>query len=1372
MNKKERLWGKALMKRIGSLLLILAMVLTTLPFTPKYEVKAAGTGTTLYLRPNENWKKDNARFALYYFNDSGNGWASMSDSDGDGIYEGVVQEGYSNVIFCRMNPSATDNNWNNKWNKTADLMIQADGKNCYIVADGAWDGEIGSWSTFTPNPDPGDPGAPEDETIISPVIKADKSVTFYYKNTSATSVEVRADFNGWSGGDGYQMTKDDATGVWSWSCPVSDLSCGIHQYKFFVNGNEWIADPCNSLKVGSDNNSAFTVSNPSAVDKNEITVNIYYTRADGQYTVPNVDGDDTGVWNASVSVNNASGTRKDFEEYTEDGARLTLTVNGRETRSLKIKTRLSTASSEWMQQEEEQTVDLLDIVSGTVNVYLNSEGTNGNGGNVSKSLTFGNDIVACNKITEVQYNYDKATVSVKTLKPLRDPETGLKLVGAENSEITTKEVAENSGSYVLTLNESLDLKDLSDTKVQLTEDTKHYGYSISINCDNMYASDKFEAEYTYTGDDLGATYRKESTTFKVWAPTAKKVEVQLYATGSDDEKGAKTLGTYSMTGGSKNDKGVWTVTVPKDLNKIYYTYKVTVNGETIEAVDPYARTTGVNGKRGMVIDLNSTNPESGWNEIEDQPESYTDATIYELHVRDFSIDDSSGVKDKWQGKFMALTEEGTTVNGEKGNPSTGLDYMKEMGFTHLHLLPIYDYGSVDETKCDTFNWGYDPVNYNTPEGSYSTDPYNGEVRVKEMKEMVDTLHKNNIGVIMDVVYNHVYNADEFSFNQIVPGYFSRVNSNASGCGNDTASERAMVRKFIVDSVVYWAKEYHLDGFRFDLVGLLDTETVNEIVNTVHKEVREDIIFYGEGWDMDGTNKEPGTEMAKQGNASKTPGFAYFSDSMRNLLGGNNGKSVGFVSGANYYNMETDLVNNFMGKPWWTNNPSQVVQYASCHDNYTLIDKLVKSTGASGVTPDIIKMNNLAASIYMTSQGIPFIHAGEEMLREKIEADGSRCENSYNASDAVNSIKWDKLLNEPNAKNSEYYQGLIAFRKAHPALSLSTSAGVGSKVVEINTENRLVSFRIDGGVNQSVGEDGLENEAESIFLIFNANNDAKTVDLPEGSWRVYINATNAGTTPLSDAISGTVEVPAISAMVLVKDAYCSLQSLIASVESNFEQNIYQHNYTTATVKNLEDALADAKKFTDQDSEKALKDAYDALKKAVVGMKIMAYTVTLNADPVEGGTLSGEGAFASDEETTIKAEVAAGYKFVGWYDAEEKMVSENASYTVSVDTVGIGAHVYTAKFEQVSTDDNDDSNNGDNNNNNNNGGNDGGNKPEENITPDENVNANTTTNTQKTDKTVRTGDQNNGILWMALLIMSIVVVVGAVVIRRKRQRGSLN
>lgn len=268
----------------------------------------------------------------------------MSDLDSDGIYEGEVPEGYSNIIFCRMNPSATDNNWSNKWNQTADLTVPTNGDNCYAIAEGTWDKGGGTWSKITSNP--GGSGSegddPATDITTSPVINADNSVTFYYKNTSATSVEVRADFNGWSGGDGYQMTKDDATGVWS--CKVSGRSCGIHQYKFFVNGNEWITDPCNSLMA--DGNSAFTVSNPRAVDENKITVNIYYTRADGQYTVPNVDGDDTGVWNASVSVNNASATRKDFEEYTDDGAKLTMTVNGRETRSLKIKTRLSTASRE------------------------------------------------------------------------------------------------------------------------------------------------------------------------------------------------------------------------------------------------------------------------------------------------------------------------------------------------------------------------------------------------------------------------------------------------------------------------------------------------------------------------------------------------------------------------------------------------------------------------------------------------------------------------------------------------------------------------------------------------------------------------------------------------------------------------------------------------------------------------------------------------------------------------------------------------------------------------------------------------------------------------------------------------------------------
>ena len=301
--------------------------------------------------------------------------------------------------------------------------------------------------------------------------------------------------------------------------------------------------------------------------------------------------------------------------------------------------------------------------------------------------------------------------------------------------------------------------------------------------------------------------------------------------------------------------------------------RITVDGKTVEAVDPYARTTGVNGKRGMVIDLDSTDPEGWENDTNPNPStSYNDAIIYELHVRDFSIDDDSGMENK--GKYLAFTEEGTTIPGT--DVSTGIDYLESMGFTHLHLLPVYDYGSVDETKCDSFNWGYDPVNYNAPEGSYSTDPYNGEVRVNEFKQMVMSLHDSGISVVMDVVYNHVYDAGQFCMNKIVPKYFSRVNadgsySNGSSCGNDTASEREMVRKYIVESVMYWKEEYHIDGFRFDLVGLLDETTINEIVDTVHEKY-PDVIFYGEGWTM-GTAVEPGNDMATQRNSAGTPNFA-------------------------------------------------------------------------------------------------------------------------------------------------------------------------------------------------------------------------------------------------------------------------------------------------------------------------------------------------------------------------------------------------------------------------------------------------------------------------------------------------------------------
>ena len=573
--------------------------------------------------------------------------------------------------------------------------------------------------------------------------------------------------------------------------------------------------------------------------------------------------------------------------------------------------------------------------------------------------------------------------------------------------------------------------------------------------------------------------------------------------------------------------GTWVASKDGDLNGTYYTYTVTINGEEKEANDPYARTTGVNGKRAMIIDLESTNPE-GW-DSDGNPhagEGINDAVIYEMHIRDVSSDSSSGIENV--GKYLGLTETGTTT--ENGVP-TGLDHIKDLGITHLHLLPFYDYGSVDETKLDTpqFNWGYDPVNYNVPEGSYSTDPYHGEVRVKEAKEMVKTLHDNDISVVMDVVYNHVYNAGEFCFNVIVPEYFSRVNdngtySNGSGCGNDTASERSMVKKYIVDSVKYWADEYHIDGFRFDLVGLLDTETMNEVIEEVHKD-HPDVIFYGEGWSMQTSLTKEGYSMTTQTNSTEVPEMAFFSDTLRDLLKGNTFSTTekGFVSGAN--GKEKTLQKCFMGlSPEWCTTPSQSVNYASCHDNLSLMDRIIRSTPEASVE-ERIRMNNLAAAIYMTAEGVPFMQAGEEFLRSKVKADGGLDENSYASPDSVNSLKWSNLEDEQYQNVYQYYKGLIAFRKAHPVLRLDNAEDVKAHVTPVeDLDDNVVAFAITGDVD---GE-----TADGMYVIFNANNEKKEVTLPEGNWNVCINDTLAGTDTI-ETISGTAEVAPVSALILVK-----------------------------------------------------------------------------------------------------------------------------------------------------------------------------------------------------------------------------------------------
>ena len=704
-------------------------------------------------------------------------------------------------------------------------------------------------------------------------------------------------------------------------------------------------------------------------------------------------------------------------------------------------------------------------------------------------------------------------IRVSMSAALEDSENAFSVIGPEGA-LTIAAVTAEGKIYTIVTEEKIDLRS-SYTLV-------YNGQDFKVNLPSYYSTEEFEAEFTYEGNDLGATWTKDATTFRVWAPTATAVMVNLYESG--DPTSPDLMDQLEMT---QDVNGTWVLEKSGDLNGVYYTYQVDVDGETVEACDPYARTTGVNGRRAMVIDLDSTDPE-GWETDKDPhyDDGITDAIIYELHVRDLSVDNSSGIENK--GKFLGLIETGTT--NSQGIP-TGLDHIKNLGATHIHLLPSYDYGSIDEANLqdNNFNWGYDPQNYNVPEGSYSTDPYHGEIRVKEFKKMVKELHDNGISVIMDVVYNHVYDAKGFCFNQIVPGFFSRITpmgnySAGSGCGNDTASERAMVKKYIVDSVNYWADEYHIDGFRFDLVGLIDTETVNEVVKTVH-ESHPNVIFYGEGWTMDTEMTKEGYTLATQRNSNETPNFAYFSDTIRDAIRGpmTNVTQPGYCAGGSGYG--GNIISCFKGAPSWCKTPTQTVNYASCHDNHALFDRITMSTPDASFE-DRVRMNNLAAAIVMTSQGTPLFQAGEEMLRSKPLSDGTYDHNSYKSPDSVNNLKWDDLNQEIYQDTYRYYQGLIAFRKAHPALRMTDPAQVQEAITTIQDPNSSVlAFQIDGGVN---GE-----ESDGLYVIFNPRSEAASMELPEGQWTVYINGEDAGTTPL-DTVEGSVSVDPISAMVLVKD----------------------------------------------------------------------------------------------------------------------------------------------------------------------------------------------------------------------------------------------
>lgn len=633
----------------------------------------------------------------------------------------------------------------------------------------------------------------------------------------------------------------------------------------------------------------------------------------------------------------------------------------------------------------------------------------------------------------------------------------------------------------------------------------------------------------YSGNDLGASYSKKATTFKVWSPNAASVRVNIFEHGSDNEGDAGSIMSRAMS--LDKTTGVWSVTINGDLLNKYYTYSVTHGKTTKETADVYAKACGVNGQRSMVVDLSTTNPDGWENDKHVLVQNQTDASVWEISVADFSSSESSGVSEANRGKYLAFTEEGTTVNGVQGASSTCVDYLKKLGVKYVQIMPFYDFGSVDESKniMDQYNWGYDPVNYNCPEGSYSTNPKKGEVRIKECKQMIQALHNAGIGVIMDVVYNHTYTSDSW-FQRTVPNYYYRMNndgtfSNGSGCSNDTASEHLMFRKYMIDSVTYWASEYHIDGFRFDLMGLHDVTTMNSIRTALDNLYADgsgsQILMYGEAWDM-ATNCDEGTVLASQKNLKQlSDRIGAFDDTIRDAIKGSTGGTDGaFVQeGSRRANLKTGIAGQSDTTTGWANVPSQCVTYASCHDNLCLYDKLVGSVyGADGKYrkryEDLVAMNKLSAAIVITSQGIPFSLGGEEFCRSK---DGD--DNSYASSRKENMLDWENV--DLYSDVIEYYRGLYKIRDAFAAFSDSTAATANSLAYLSDVPKGVMGYTIN---NTESGK------WSQMCVIFNGSDSAQNVTA-KGDWVVLADNKTAGLRNIKN-VTNSVKVEAHSAVIMV------------------------------------------------------------------------------------------------------------------------------------------------------------------------------------------------------------------------------------------------
>ena len=650
--------------------------------------------------------------------------------------------------------------------------------------------------------------------------------------------------------------------------------------------------------------------------------------------------------------------------------------------------------------------------------------------------------------------------------------------------------------------------------------------AITLNSQAIYEN---SVDYpVYDGDDLGVIWKVNEVNINVWSPTASDVSFQLYKAGN----GGNPLKVIAL---KKQIKGNWTYKLAGNWEGYYYTFKIKYKNTWLNEVpDPYAKAVGVNGNRGMIVNLENTNPDLWAFDKSPELKYQTDAVIYELHVRDASIHPQSGIVNK--GKFLGLTEVGT--KSPMGLP-TGLDYIKNLGVTHVHLLPSFDFKSLDESLLTPqYNWGYDPKNYNVPEGSYATNPFDGKVRINEFKKLIQSFHNNNIGVILDVVYNHTGDTENSIFNQLVPNYYYRQNneggfSNASACGNETASERPMFRKFMIESLLYWVNEYHIDGFRFDLMGIHDLKTMELIRDTLIK-VKPDILLYGEGWTAGGSPL-PDNKRAIKSNIQTLTGIAAFSDEIRDGLKGHvftpsekgfiSGKHdlaesvrFGIVGGVFHPQINYNKV-NYTKAPWAV-EPNQTVVYTSCHDNHTLWDRLEIANPTVSVQ-DRTSMQKLAIGIVLTSQGISFLHAGCEFLRTK-----NGVENSYESPDAINQMDW--VRKDANSMVMDYVQKLIQLRKTHPAFRLGNAADIRQHITfSKDPKEGLIEFSIEKAPNEPW---------KYIHIMINGTDKDQNVSFPYADWRTIVDDQNVFLMPNAGFKGRSAKIKPFSMLILQCDEY--------------------------------------------------------------------------------------------------------------------------------------------------------------------------------------------------------------------------------------------